>query len=60
MPAGCPEKLSFEFLLWIWNFPNNTRPKILTMLETQQGKEVIRLRSQVEVKAFLTDIASCE
>jgi adenylate kinase family enzyme len=57
MPAGCEEKLSLEFVLWIWNYPNDTRPKIIKMLnELQQGKNLIRLRSRAEVKAFLENI----
>jgi adenylate kinase family enzyme len=54
MAEGCPEKLSWEFILWIWNYPNRTRPKIVRMLESDpEEKKIIRLRSRSEVKRFL-------
>jgi len=57
IPEGCPEKLSLEFLLWIWNYPKNNRPKMLKMLtENQQGKELIWLRSPAEVTGFLDTV----
>ena len=58
LPEGCPEKLSLEFVAWIWNYPKKTRPKIVKMMrENPQGKEMFRLRSKVEVNTFLENIA---
>ena len=57
MPVGCEEKLSLEFVLWIWNYPNETRPKIVKMLgERPQGRQLIRLRSRAEIKTFLENV----
>jgi adenylate kinase family enzyme len=55
MAEGCPEKLSLEFILWIWNYPRRTRPKINGMLESspEEKKKIIRLRSRADVKRFL-------
>lgn len=54
MAEGCPEKLNLEFLLWIWNYPSRTRPKIVTMLESNPGeKRIVWLRSQSDVDRFL-------
>jgi adenylate kinase family enzyme len=54
MAEGCPETLSWEFILWIWNYPTRTRPKIIRMLEsTSEEKKIIRLRSRADVKRFL-------
>ncbi|MBV9957017.1 MAG: DNA topology modulation protein [Acidobacteria bacterium] len=54
MAAGCPEKLSLEFLLWIYNYPRRTRPEIVSLLEANaNAKNIIWLRSQAEVKEFL-------
>jgi adenylate kinase family enzyme len=54
MAEGCPEKLSWEFFLWIWNYPSRTRPKIVRMLESNpEEKKIIRLRSRSEVNRFL-------
>ena len=56
MAEGCREKLSFEFIKWIWNYSSRTRPKIVRLLESKlEGKKIVWLRSQSEVKRFLRD-----
>jgi adenylate kinase family enzyme len=54
MAEGCPEQLTLEFILWIWNYPSRTRPKIVNMLESNpDGKKIVWLRSRSEVERFL-------
>lgn len=54
MAEGCDEHLNLKFLLWIWNYPRRTRPKVLRLLEEHAaGREVYRLRSRAEVEGFL-------
>ena len=54
MPEGCQERFDFEFLVWIWNFPTRSRPKVLALLEShRQTKKVVRLRNQREVDEFV-------
>ena len=53
MAEGCPERLTFEFILWIWNYPRRTRPKIVRMLESHSEKKIVWLRSQSDVERFL-------
>lgn len=54
MAEGCPEKFSLEFLLWVWNYPVRTRPKVLEMLKSNsQRKNIIWLRSSSAVERFL-------
>lgn len=53
MTEGCPERLNLEFLLWIWNYPRLTRPKIVRMLKSSEKKRIIWLRSQADVKQFI-------
>jgi adenylate kinase family enzyme len=54
MAEGCPERLTPEFILWIWNYPRRTRPKVARMLESNPlGKRIVWLRSQSDVKRFL-------
>jgi adenylate kinase family enzyme len=54
MTEGCPERLSLEFMLWIWNYPRRTRPKIVRMFEADlEAKKIIWLRSQADVETFL-------
>jgi adenylate kinase family enzyme len=57
MAAGCPEHLNLTFLLWIWNFPKVTRPKIDARLaEFAAQKRVVRLTGLAEVEAFLAGL----
>jgi adenylate kinase family enzyme len=54
MAEGCRERLSLEFIRWIWNYSSRTRPKIVKMLESNAGeKRIVWLRSQADVKRFL-------
>jgi len=52
MAEGCPEKLNWEFIKWVWGYSGRTRPKIIKLLETS-AKQVIWLRSPTEVRRFL-------
>jgi adenylate kinase family enzyme len=55
MAEGCPEKLDLKFLGWIWNFPNRTRPKIISRIENNgRVKNLVILRSRKDVKQFLS------
>lgn len=59
MGAGCAEKFDrdyLDFLLWIWNYPKQTRPKIIDWMRDNAGsKKVVRLRSPAEVERYLAD-----
>ena len=53
MAGGCPEKLNWEFMRWVWGYPERTRPKIIELLEKSAcNKQIIWLRSRAEVKRF--------
>jgi len=57
MAPGCPERLSWQFIRWIWSYPTR-RPAILRMLqEYTQGSQVFRLRSPAEVERFVRELA---
>lgn len=57
MAEGCDEKIDLEFLKWIWDFPNSTRPNILRRLAEAEGKKtILRLRSRKEVARFLENL----
>jgi adenylate kinase family enzyme len=54
MTPGCPERLSFEFLNWIWSYPATRRPKILSRLSALAvGQRAVVLHSDAEVNAFI-------
>jgi len=59
MPAGCPEKLDWEFIKWVWDFPADQRPVILEHLrQVAPGKRVITLCSHDEVDRFVRDLGA--
>lgn len=54
MAEGCEERLTLAFLLWVWNYPTASKPKILERLDRHASdKRIIRLRSQSEIERFL-------
>jgi adenylate kinase family enzyme len=54
MPAGCPERLTWEFVTWIWSYPRRRRGAILDRLaKVSSHQRVAILRSPAEVNRFL-------
>ena len=53
MSDGCPERFSWEFVRWIWNFNKNNRVQNYTYLAKARHAESIVLKNRKEVKAFL-------
>ncbi len=55
MAKGCKEQLvDFKFAKWIFEYPNKSKPQILSRLEAlPSDKEIIILRSPKAVRAFL-------
>ena len=54
MTDGCPERLSWDYLVWIWNFRRKIRPDLLKRLQDlKDGKQVVILTSRKAVRHFL-------
>ncbi|MBE9043018.1 DNA topology modulation protein [Pleurocapsales cyanobacterium LEGE 10410] len=54
MAAGCPERLNWEFMHYVWNFPKLHRPKIVDKLtEYQEDKQIIVLQNPRQVLDLL-------
>ena len=57
MAAGCYEKFNWEFILWVWNYPKRTRPKILAWMRENSGsKKVVWLHSPAEAERYLNRV----
>lgn len=56
MGEGCPEKIDWEFLTWIWNFNKTKRQRIYDMLSQYPGKDIRIFKSRKEVKVFLENL----
>jgi adenylate kinase family enzyme len=53
--AGCPERLDFTFLRWVWRYPLDSRPRLdAAVADCRNHVRVIELRSPQEVRAFLS------
>ena len=56
MTEGCPERLEWPFLKWIWTYRRDRLPKILRKLnELKSGKNVIILTSRLEVNDLIKE-----
>lgn len=54
LAPGCYEKLDWEFIRWIWNYPKDIKPQVLRLLADQASrKKVFRLKNDRDVAAFL-------
>jgi len=53
MPEGCHERVTLDFVLWIWNYSRRTKPKVVKLLSFAPDKKIVWLRSRAEVQRFL-------
>lgn len=53
MAEGCHERFDLRFMLWVWNYPNSGRRRVVNELETLTDKKIITLRTSAEVADFL-------
>jgi adenylate kinase family enzyme len=56
---GCPERLNLEFLLWVWRFPRDSRPRLDAALDAHRdGLRIVELTSPRAIAAFLEGVAA--
>lgn len=53
MGAGCPERLDWEFVRYVWDFRRTQRGKILSLLHEAQGVDVQVFRTRWAAARFL-------
>jgi adenylate kinase family enzyme len=52
---GCPERVSLQFLLWVWRFRRRSRPRVLEQLRANAGNaHVVVIRSRRDAEAALS------
>ena len=56
MPEGCPEKIDWEFICFVWNFNKRNRERTYRWLNEAEGKETIVLKNRRAVKRFLEQL----
>lgn len=58
MQEGCPERLTTEFVRWIWKYPLERRPLVLDRLSRlDSNREVFVLRSRGDIERFFDRLA---
>ena len=61
LPAGCPDRVTWEFARYIWTFDNQVRPKILNSMRPHDGQiRMIRLTDLAHAKCWLAAIPTRE
>ena len=56
MGEGCPERIDFEFLKWVWNYNKNKRENNYRLLNEAEHAETIVLKNRRAVKKFLAQL----
>lgn len=58
---GCPERLNFEFLRFVWNFRRNARPRLEQVLEERPAEcRLLVFRTPAELKFWLERVRIAE
>ncbi len=53
LPEGCPERLEWQFLMWVWNFERRSRGRVISLLAAS-GLPVVHVRTRREAERWLT------
>jgi adenylate kinase family enzyme len=55
---GCPERLTFDYLAWIWRYRKRRRPRILKRLQgVETSKTVVSLSTRSNVDWFVSGLS---
>jgi adenylate kinase family enzyme len=55
LAAGCPERLDWAFLRYVWRFRDVHRPRVMRTLEQWQGqRRIVTLQSPRQIRDWLT------
>jgi hypothetical protein len=61
MGQGCPEKLDWEFISWVFNYNKRVKPKILEKIDRLGvADKLVTLKSQREVDSYLESLGRQE
>jgi hypothetical protein len=57
MAPGCPEKIDFEFIVWVWNFRKHSRPRDIEYIDRYSAKkQIITLKNNSQINRFLKSL----
>jgi adenylate kinase family enzyme len=52
LPPGCPERLEWQFLRWVWDYERRSRGRVVRLLAAS-GLPVVHLRTRREAERWL-------
>lgn len=55
---GCNERITWEYLYWLWRYKKEFRPSVIEKLNKLSDKKIIILRNKKEVKKFVEELNS--
>ncbi|MBS0529410.1 MAG: DNA topology modulation protein [Proteobacteria bacterium] len=59
MAPGCPERIDFEFLRYVWTYRRKRRPRFAGFLDGLRADQtVVRFASRTEADRYLHDLAA--
>lgn len=59
LPAGCPERFDWDFLKWIWSYPQTSARRVERLIgKFAASKRIIRLRNKRQTEEFLVRVAA--
>lgn len=58
MAEGCNERLDWDFIKWVWNYPHRAKSRIMVEIEGLRDKDAIILKSSRDVREFLSNLRS--
>lgn len=56
MPVGCPERVTPEFLHWIWSYGRRRRPDVLERLRSMDDQKRVVVLRPTDVRHFLDQL----
>ena len=56
MGEGCPERIDFTFLKWVWNYNRDKRERNYQLLNEAENAETIVLKNRRMVRRFLRSL----
>jgi hypothetical protein len=58
MAPGCPEKLDWEFMKYIWRYKTVSEPPLIAALDRYEAwPRTVTLHSDAEAARYLNDVA---
>ena len=56
MGEGCPERMDFDFMKWVWNYNQNKRESNYRLLNEATRAETVVLKNRRSVRRFLKSL----